>query len=93
MRKDNQKLHVYFKNILKKANIDTNHTIHDLRHTFITNCKNINIPEHIIQSLVGHRIGSRITAEVYTHTQENILKNSEILINKFYSDSTQKKED
>ena len=40
---------------------------HDLRHTFITNCKNKNIPEHVIQAWVGHKIGSKVTANVYTH--------------------------
>lgn len=40
---------------------------HDLRHTFITNCKNKNIPEHIVQHWVGHQIGSKVTSTVYTH--------------------------
>lgn len=43
---------------------------HDLRHTFITNCKNLNIPEHIIQHWIGHRIGSKITSQIYTHYNE-----------------------
>lgn len=42
-------------------------SIHDLRHTFITNCKIKNIPEHIIQAIVGHEIGSKVTKQVYTH--------------------------
>ena len=49
-----------------KLNI-RNITMHDLRHTFITNCKNKNIPEHIIQSWVGHTIGSSVTSKIYTH--------------------------
>lgn len=44
-----------------------NISIHDLRHTFITNCKIKNIPEHIIQAIVGHEIGSKVTKQVYTH--------------------------
>ena len=54
------------KEILIKTNLP-DISIHDLRHTFITNCKNINIPEHIIQLWVGHEIGSKVTAKVYTH--------------------------
>jgi len=42
-------------------------TPHDLRHTFITNCKIKNIPEHVIQAIVGHEIGSKVTKQVYTH--------------------------
>lgn len=40
---------------------------HDLRHTFITNCQNKGIPEHVIQAIVGHEIGSSVTRQVYTH--------------------------
>lgn len=43
---------------------------HDLRHTFVTNCKLKNIPEHIIQSWIGHKIGSLVTSTVYTHSNE-----------------------
>ena len=87
-------LHKIFKNCLKESGIKNNYTIHDLRHTFVTNCKNLNIPEHIIQHLIGHRIGSKITGEVYTHiTQEELIKNCNKINKKFYSNSTQKKED
>ena len=65
----------------------------DLRATFITRCKENEIPEFIIQSWVGHKIGSKITSSVYTkHNDDiddkyiNILNNS-----KFYSNSTHKK--
>ena len=58
------------KEILQKSNLPQNISIHDLRHTFITNCKNKNIPEHVIQALVGHEIGSNVTKQVYTHYNE-----------------------
>lgn len=58
------------KDILQKCNLPQNISIHDLRHTFITNCKNKNIPEHVIQALVGHEIGSSVTKQVYTHYNE-----------------------
>lgn len=42
----------------------------DLRSTFITRCQENNIPEFIIQSWVGHRIGSKVTSSVYTKYNE-----------------------
>lgn len=57
----------HLKKILQNTNLP-NISLHDLRHTFITNCKNREIPEHIIQSWVGHNIGSSVTSRVYTHT-------------------------
>ena len=41
----------------------------DLRTTFITNCQNLQIPLHIIQSWVGHQIGSKVTNDSYTTIQ------------------------
>ncbi len=52
-----------------------NITPHELRHTFITRCKELQIQEEIIQSWVGHEQGSKITAKVYTHiNNENNIK-------------------
>ena len=67
-------------------------TLHDLRHTFITNCQNENIPEHIIQAWVGHEIGSKVTKQVYTHTttDANLFNINKLNQSKFYSNSTQK---
>lgn len=85
---------IYFKKIISNCKFKNHFRIHDLRHTFITNLKNINIPEHIIQNIVGHVIGSKITSKIYTHiTEEEINKNTNLINEKFYSDSTQKKED
>ena len=44
----------------------------DLRSTFITRCQEMNIPEFIIQSWVGHKIGSRVTCSVYTKHNDEI---------------------
>lgn len=59
----------HLKNIIQKCGI-RDISLHDLRHTFITNCKNKQIPEHIIQTWVGHKIGSLVTSKVYTHSNE-----------------------
>lgn len=53
-----------------RENFDKKYTIHSLRHTFVTNCQEKQIPLHIIQKWVGHNIGSKVTNEVYTHTRE-----------------------
>lgn len=63
----------HIKLICKELNI-RDISPHDLRHTFITNCKNKQIPEHIIQTWVGHKIGSMVTSTVYTHTNEEDTK-------------------
>ena len=65
--------------------------IHDLRHTFISLCKNENIPEHIIQSWVGHEFGSKVTSKIYTHINKeaNLLYYNKLNNSQFYSNSTQ----
>ena len=64
----------------------------DMRSTFITRCKELNIPLHIIQSWVGHIIGSNVTNLVYTkHNIDADTKYINILNDsKFYSNSTHK---
>lgn len=50
-------------------------TPHELRHTFITRCKELNIIEPIIQKWVGHTIGSKVTSKTYTHiNDEQVIK-------------------
>ena len=56
----------HLKDIIQKSDI-RDISLHDLRHTFVTNCKNKQIPEHIIQAIVGHEIGSKVTKQIYTH--------------------------
>ncbi len=52
----------------------------DLRSTFITRCQENNIPEFVIQSWVGHKIGSKVTSSVYTkHNSEIDFKYINIL--------------
>lgn len=65
----------------------------DMRATFITRCKELNIPKHIIQSWVGHRIGSAVTDTVYTRHNTDIDDKYINILNstKFYSNSTQEK--
>ena len=43
-----------------------NHTVHDTRHTFISRCADLGIPEIVTKTIVGHA-GSGITETVYTH--------------------------
>lgn len=55
----------------------------DMRSTFITNCMNKNIPLHIIQSWVGHEIGSIVTTSIYTSHNEEADKEYIETINDF----------
>ena len=78
--------------IKEKANIDKL-KMKDMRSTFITRCKELNIPKHIIQAWVGHKIGSSVTDTVYTKHNDDIDYNYINIVNnsKFYSNSTQQK--
>lgn len=60
----------HFKQIVDKLFGEHKYTFKSLRSSFITMCRENNIPLHIIQSWVGHVEGSKITDEVYTHTRE-----------------------
>lgn len=59
------------KRIINKHFPNKKYTLHSLRHTFVTKCQEANIPLHIIQSWVGHNIGSDVTNKVYTHKRNN----------------------
>lgn len=59
-----------FRKLKTENNLNEKYTIHSLRHTFITNCQEKNIPLHIIQKWVGHNIGSKVTSSVYTHIRD-----------------------
>lgn len=67
-------------------------TLKYMRFTFITRCQEENIPEFITQSWCGHKIGSKVTKQVYTkYNPEDNNKYINILnSSKFYSNSTQK---
>ena len=53
-----------------------------MRSTFITRCKELNIPTHVIQSCVGHTIGSNVTNIVYTKHNNDIDNKFIDIINK-----------
>lgn len=82
------------KEIKQKSNI-ANLKTKDMRTTFITRRSEENIPEFVIQSWLGHKIGSKATKQVYTKfNEEDNYKYIDILNNsKFYSNSTQQKND
>lgn len=86
----NAKMQSDFTKAIEELKLNPKYTIHSLRHTFITNCQDSGIPEHIIQSWVGHTIGSNVTKTVYTHIQKesNLLNINKLNDSKFYSNST-----
>ncbi|MBQ8424575.1 MAG: site-specific integrase [Clostridia bacterium] len=68
---------------IKKATEFDSVKFKDMRCTFITNCMNNKIPVHIIQSWVGHSIGSLVTTSVYTTHNEEADKEFIKDVNKF----------
>ena len=88
----NAKMQSDFTKIIEDIGLNPKYTIHSLRHTFITNCQDSGITEHIIQNWVGHTIGSNVTKQVYTHIQNesNLLNINKLNQSKFYSNSTHK---
>lgn len=80
------------KQIKEQSQIE-NFKYKDMRATFITRCKELDIPKHIIQSWCGHKIGSTVTDTVYTRHNKDIDDKYINILNetKFYSNSTHKK--
>ena len=64
-----------YKNIYKQfKHRYQEHTIHETRHTFITNCKKCDIDAYITKLIAGHSVKD-ITLNIYTHiTQKEIAK-------------------
>lgn len=88
----NKQVELILKEIREKSKIE-NLKLKDMRSTFITRCKELNIPTHIIQSWVGHSIGSKVTDLVYTKHNNDVDNLYIDLLNKskFYSNSTHNK--
>ncbi len=63
-----------------------------MRYTFITRCGEQNIPEFVIQSWVGHKIGSKVTKQVYTkfNAEDNVKYINILNSTKLYSNYTHK---
>ena len=60
--------------------------IHELRHTFITRCQELNIPLYVIQAWVGHAKGSQVTTSTYTHITSDISNKFIAILNNKKSD-------
>ena len=86
----NKQVELILKEIRKQSKIE-NLKLKDMRSTFITRCKELNIPTHVIQSWVGHTIGSNVTNIVYTKHNNDIDNKFIDIINKskLYTNYTQ----
>lgn len=62
-----------FTDLLEKFDLDTTHTLHDCRTTFVTMAKEANVDEYAIKYIVGHQIKD-ITEKVYTARKKDWLK-------------------
>lgn len=67
-------LRQFWVRLLKSCEIDYR-KMHTLRHTFISNQARLGTKKEIVQAIVGHKKGSIITDYIYTHLEEDYLKN------------------
>ncbi|MFB0918969.1 MAG: site-specific integrase [Clostridiaceae bacterium] len=71
----------FWKKILNELKIPYR-KIHTARHTFITDLSENEIPLDLVQKMVGHRRGSKITEDVYTHAKKDSFKKAMLKITK-----------
>lgn len=67
-----------WKDTLKLLKIEYR-SFHKTRHTFITQMALYGVPEVITQTIVGHKKGSEITHNIYTHINS---ENTKAVLNK-----------
>lgn len=54
------------------------HHLHELRHTFISRCRECGVNAEVVSLWAGHSLGASVTAKVYTHYSEDFqLKESQ----------------
>lgn len=63
----------FWTRLLKRLKIDYR-DMHTIRHTFISNCAKNGIELKIVQKIVGHGVGSKITESIYTHYRKEEIK-------------------
>ena len=44
-----------------------NHHVHELRHTYVSRCKECGVASEVVSLWVGHSLSGTITSTVYTH--------------------------
>lgn len=58
-----------------------NHHPHELRHTFISRCKECGVQSEVVSIWAGHSLSGTITSTVYTHYSEEFqLKEAEKVV-------------
>lgn len=63
----------YWKPLMKELNF--NHTIHETRHTFVSQMVMKNVNQTILKKIVGHKSLMSLTEKVYTHIEIQELLN------------------
>lgn len=81
----NTKCNKHLKRIQRKAKLDKTLTFHVSRHSFATIAFEYDIPEKVVQSILGHR-NKRYT-EIYTHISNKKLFFEMEKMNKGYNDT------
>jgi integrase len=57
------------------------HHLHELRHTFVSRCKECGVMSEVVSIWAGHSLSGTITSTVYTHYSDDFqLKEAEKVI-------------
>lgn len=75
----NENKHVSYQTLIKYVSKEYNHTLHETRHTFATQCNRLKLNHYATKKMLGHAVND-ITLNVYTHNDDELLRE---LINNF----------
>lgn len=80
--RNSKKIFSYYNGYLTRTfhELCPNHKLHDLRHTFATQCLELNIPLKVVQQWLGHS-NYQTTANIYTHVLSDFEKENAQKIN------------
>lgn len=62
-------------NIDKRLNFNKHISTHIFRHTFVSHMAEKGVPLLAVQRYIGHKSGSKITEEIYTHITKKMIDN------------------
>ena len=78
----------YLTHIFKK--FSPNHKLHDLRHTFASNCLDAQIPLKVVQNWLGHS-NIDTTADIYAQVSKELNMQEADKLNKFFATNKKQK--
>lgn len=61
-----------------------NHHPHELRHTFVSRCKECGVQSEVVSIWAGHSLSGTITSTVYTHYSDEFMQKQAKIVNYTY---------